>query len=150
MRHKPTTIQDKRKALIDALANNNFNELVWAIQAGADNFDNALSWAVKGGHEDKLQLLLAAASKTNGLNQAMADAAYNGDLDNVLLLLELGAEDYDWAMEQAAIGGYVGIVELMLEMGATDYQRALAWPVYSDIEELIIRYASGKGKNPIA
>ena len=48
-------------------------------------------------------------------NEAMAMAAFSGQVHIVRLMLDCGADDYNEAMETAASQGHLNIVELIRE-----------------------------------
>jgi ankyrin repeat protein len=55
----------------------------------------------------------------------MNQAAHNGRLDIVELMISLGATDYGEAMAFAAEGGHRTIIERMIELGATHYRLSM-------------------------
>lgn len=67
-------------------------------------------------------------------DQILREAAYNGDLDVVKLMLEKDAKDVKEAMAYAAVKKHLEIVKLLLEKGANNLNRAsyeaAAWGVF--------------------
>ena len=66
-------------------------------------------------------------------------------------MLDRGAKDYGWAMENAAKEGHINIVQMMLELGSRNYERAITRAKrgkYQDIVDLIEVY-EGKSENDL-
>ena len=64
-------------------------------------------------------------------------------------MLEKGADDYNWAMENAADEGHIDVVSLMLKLGASAFDRATNVARrygHQDIVDLIRVYSEGKLK----
>ena len=74
----------------------------------------------------------------------MLYAVRAGHTNIVELMLEAGADDYNWAASEAAKNGYTDIVKLMLDMGATNYREALYYATDPAIIALITNYKGRK------
>ena len=69
----------------------------------------------------------------DNLNDKLVNAARDGDIHMVKLLIDIGADDYNNAMKWAAIGKsakHMEIVMLLSDLGADDYQTAMRWATY--------------------
>ena len=74
------------------------------------------------------------------VDTGLTSAASGGHLDIVLLMLELGATNYNHSMIAAAHRGHIEIVRQMLAQGADDYNSAMteaASQGHQNIVELI-------------
>src|SRR5581483_12332678 len=70
----------------------------------------------------------------------MENAAQGGHWNIIKRMLELGADDINWAMVYAARKhGNIKIIEKLLELGANDYNRTLFWAIRSEDTNVIKR-----------
>ena len=84
------------------------------------------------------------------LNHLLAEAACCNNEEILILLLENGATDYNWAMNCAALAGGRNIVKILLNKGANNYQNVLETASelgYEDIIYLMLEQMKGKGYN---
>ena len=126
----------------------------YLIEQGA-SIDTALYFAGKNGDIDGIRHLTRHGAKVKDLDEALEGAVYAGkmeivpylvkmgadpnvgmkeaigmgkkDLNTVMQLVELGANDFDEGLRVAAIYGRIDIAEYMVSKGATDVNKALAF-----------------------
>jgi ankyrin repeat protein len=85
------------------------------IAQGATNYTEGLTTAAEYGHANIVKSMLAyKADYRNGL----WDACKNGHIDVVRLLIDHGANDWNYCLEAACKGGRLPLAELMLDHGA--------------------------------
>lgn len=70
-------------------------------------------------------LMLSQPHTRTELNQIMVDAAVNGHMEMVEMMLDLGADDLNQTIVLASLGGHLDIVERMVELGADNLDWAL-------------------------
>lgn len=86
--------------------------------------------------------IYSGASRLYILNIIMLLSVENNNINMVKLMINTGADSFDWAMTKAAKIGNKDIIELMIQHGAKDFNRAMAEAAYyghKDIVELMIK-----------
>ena len=86
------------------------------IDKGANEF--RLSTAVESGKIENVKFILNI-NKKNNLNDALCCACRGGYIDIIELLIEKGANTFDYALRNAAEGGHFKILKMILNKGAT-------------------------------
>ena len=100
--------------------------------------NDAMTDAASNGHIHIVRLLLSLGA--DDIDEAMCDAVYEGHIEIVQLMLDLGADDLNGAMRQAAYGGHIEIVQLLLDNGANNYQDCIDRTDDDDIRGLLLSY----------
>ena len=85
--------------------------------------ENGLYWAVKKNSKVLAEYYIELGA-TN-IDWVMGEAAYDGTIKMVKLLLDRGATDYKLAMGSAAWRGYSNIIRILLKRGANDHNYAM-------------------------
>ena len=81
-----------------------------------------------GGYKVNLMGFLNTMGQSSSVtvaNNFMRRAVENGDLNDVSLMLEKGANNYNQCMIEASHQGHKDIVLIMLEKGATNYRECM-------------------------
>ena len=140
--------------LMKACQSGNIDLVNYMIEKGAYNWNNGLYGACQGGNIDLVNYMIEKIEKEadnfhdesiinrfeNGLvragilgvcnfNDGLHGACRGGNIDLVNLMIEKGADDWDWGLSGACIGGNIDLVNLMIEKGADDWNLGLsaAW-----------------------
>lgn len=98
------------------------------IEKGVTYYDYAILCAIESGNIDIFHFLFEKNHAKNTIdfcNKIMSYAARYNYMNIIELMLQKGANAYDWALNSAVCGGNIDVVNLMLELGATDYNNAL-------------------------
>ena len=75
-----------------------------------------LARACRGGNMDIVKLMIEKGA--NHWNWGLRCACRGGHMDIVKLMIEKGADDWNWGLWGACEGGHMDIVKLMIEKGA--------------------------------
>ena len=113
--------------------------------------NNTTDWAAKGGHLNIVQLMLDKGA--DNFNWAMNSAAAGGHRDIVQLMLDKGANDFKRAMKYAALRGHIDIVQLMLDKGADNFNEAMSYAAlggHIDIVQLMLDKGANDFKESIS
>ncbi len=70
-------------------------------------------------------------------NKALSFTCAAGYKEVVELLIEKGANDFNWGLRNACYGGYIDLVKLMIEKGADNWNQGLSNACYSGNKEIV-------------
>lgn len=82
-----------------------------------DDVNAGLIYACNGGNTNIVQLMIERGA--NNWDYALSGACEYGHMDIVEHMIEKGATDWNWGLFYSCKGGHMAIVRLMIEKGAT-------------------------------
>ena len=94
--------------------------------------DIILRYGCEYGMNDIVEFMIEKAVPTNRIfpsldrNNGMSGACRSGHIDIVKLMIENGANDWNWGMYNACCGGHINIVKFMIKNGANAWNDGMS------------------------
>ena len=112
------------------------------------DYNLAMEYAAKGGHWSIIQRMLELGA--DNINWAMVYAAKKqGNINIIEKLLTLGANDYNRTLIWASRSGDIQVVNRMLQLGANNFYDILSNAVFEDNHRLLSWAVNYAGRNNI-
>lgn len=136
------------RALEDAAANGDLNQVQQLINQGATNVTDALLAAAEEGHLPVVAYTVGLRSDIVNIkgyfNHALALASEHDHPDVVEYLVEHGADNVNMALKWAARHDRLGLVDFLVNHGASNLNEALIEAVTADHLD-VVRYMVNHG-----
>ena len=91
---------------------------------------------------------IAEGYRNRFVSGVMLEAAGDGHIDVVMLMIRKGANNWNGGLNTASMGGWIELVKLMIENGATNQSEGLYWAKrfgHTDIAEYLRKVIAERG-----